>query len=221
MVQLIFLSTMPQMPDMVRARLAKESLTGSATTVTPAPSRSGPVSLPSEHEVCAPTSRTQSMTGDFRRRKYYVPEEPASLIVNAASPTRDSTSDQLREERDQIMQVKIEGQMQKRSFGCWWTTYWAVLDQSAIRFYNSEQASISQPDALVEELAASCLVPEIPKNQPTWIVCTDGRSKRKVLYLRSGCGEPTWEDVASARLWHWALGGRLRGINRNARSSTQ
>lgn len=36
-------------------------------------------------------------------------------------------------------QVKIEGQMQKRSLGCWWTTYWVVLDQTAIRFYSSEQ----------------------------------------------------------------------------------
>ena len=24
----------------------------------------------------------------------------------------------------EIAKVKIEGQMQKRSFGCWWTTYW-------------------------------------------------------------------------------------------------
>ena len=214
---------MPELPpsDMVKARFAKESLTGSATTVTPAPSRSGPVSLPSEQEVCAPASRTQPMTGDFRRRKYYIPEEPASFVANVASPTRDSTSDQLREQRDQIMQVKIEGQMQKRSLGCWWTTYWVVLDQSAIRFYNSEQASISKPDEPVEEVAANGLMPEIPKNQPTWIVCTDGKTKRKVLYLRSGCGDPTWEDVASARLWHWSLGGPVRGSSRNKRSSSQ
>ncbi|CAK9063040.1 unnamed protein product [Durusdinium trenchii] len=156
-VQKSFLSAMPKMPDM-SARFGKESLGGSSTTVTPTPSRSGPisVSLPSEHEVCAPTrptSRTQPMTGDFRRRKYYIPEEPNFSVE--VSPGRDSTRDQLREERDQIMQVKIEGQMQKRSFGCWWTTYWVVLDQSAIRFYNSEQASISKPDMPVEEIAPS------------------------------------------------------------------
>eukprot|EP00913_Durusdinium_trenchii_P009630 g9048.t1 len=51
----------------------------------------------------------------------------------------------------------------------------------------------------------------LTRNHPTWVICTDSSTKRKVLYLRSGCEPPTWEDVASARLWYWALGARQRG----------
>eukprot|EP00913_Durusdinium_trenchii_P029398 g27558.t1 len=89
------------------------------------------------------------MTGIFRKRKYYVPEEHGLFEATVSSPTRI----QLRA-REQIMQVKIEGYMQKRSFGFLWTQYWVVLDQTAIRFYESEQASISRPDAPVEEVLA-------------------------------------------------------------------
>lgn len=197
--------------------LAKDSISGTSTTP---PSRSGPGSLPStEYEdaedasgfptlpVMAPDDRIQPMTGHFRRRKYYIPEERVdSFKATVASPTRDSTRCEQLRAREQIMQVKIEGLMQKRSFGLLWTSYWVVLDQSAVRLYESEQASISRPDAPVEEIPAHRIVPEIPRNHPTWVICTDDWTKQKVLYLRSGCEPPTWEDVASARLWYWALG---------------
>eukprot|EP00438_Fugacium_kawagutii_P010853 Skav222097 [mRNA] locus=scaffold2165:282656:288930:- [translate_table: standard] len=196
---------------------AKDSISGS--TATTPPSRSGPGSLPStEYEdvssfsalsARAPEDRTEPMTGNFRRRRYYIPEEHSdSFKATVASPIRDSTTRCERRPREHIMQVKIEGLMQKRSFGLLWTSYWVVLDQSAVRFYESEQASISRPDAPVEEIPAHRLVPEIPRNHPTWVICTDDWTKQKVLYLRSGCEPPTWEDVASARLWYWALGER-------------
>mmetsp|Transcript_142617 Transcript_142617/g.201760 ORF Transcript_142617/g.201760 Transcript_142617/m.201760 type:complete len:210 (-) Transcript_142617:174-803(-) len=196
---------------------AKDSISGS--TATTPPSRSGPGSLPSsEYEdasgfstlsVRAPVDRMQPMTGNFRRRKYYIPDDDSEVAVAAASPVRslrDSTICEQLQAREHFMQVKIEGYMQKRSFGVLWTPYWVVLDQSAIRLYDSEQASISRPDAPVEEIPVNRLVPEIPRNHPTWVICTDDWTMQKVLYLRSGCEPPTWEDVASARLWYWALG---------------
>ncbi|CAJ1335110.1 unnamed protein product [Effrenium voratum] len=141
------------------------------------------------------------MTGNFRRRMYCLPRE-YGLEANAAS-VRDSISEQLRAQRDQIMQVTIEGEMQKRSFGIWWTTYWAVVDQTAVRFYENEQASISRPNSPVEVYALP-LVPELSREHPSWVICRDAQTKRKVMFLRSG-SEPAWEDVATARLWHWAL----------------
>mmetsp|Transcript_4563 Transcript_4563/g.5172 ORF Transcript_4563/g.5172 Transcript_4563/m.5172 type:complete len:154 (+) Transcript_4563:46-507(+) len=102
---------------------AKDSISGS--TATTPPSRSGPGSLPStEYEdvssfsalsARAPEDRTEPMTGNFRRRRYYIPEEHSdSFKATVASPIRDSTTRCERRPREHIMQVKIEGFRVKR-----------------------------------------------------------------------------------------------------------
>mmetsp|Transcript_47585 Transcript_47585/g.113239 ORF Transcript_47585/g.113239 Transcript_47585/m.113239 type:complete len:194 (+) Transcript_47585:74-655(+) len=150
------------------------------------------------------------MTGNFRRRMYCLPEEYAQ-----ANATRDS-SEELRA-RDEFMQVRIEGFVQKRVLGMWWTPFWAVLDQSALRFYKNEQASISRPEE-PEELVALPLSAELSMDNLTWVVCRDARTRRKVMYIRSGSEPACWEDVATARLWHWALNETHRSAE-SARSS--
>ncbi|CAJ1439374.1 unnamed protein product [Effrenium voratum] len=187
-------------------KLSKDSgsTTASQASLTPGSSRNGADEIQALRVPRAPADRlpASGMTGNFRRRKYCLPQEYASLEVNAAAPV-DSSGEQLRAQRDQFMQVTIEGTMQKRSYGMWWTSYWVVLDQTAIRFYENEQASISRPNHPEEEIALP-LLPELSTENPSWVICRDAH-KRKVLHLRSWSDPACWEDVATARLWCWAL----------------
>mmetsp|Transcript_50666 Transcript_50666/g.94611 ORF Transcript_50666/g.94611 Transcript_50666/m.94611 type:complete len:210 (+) Transcript_50666:66-695(+) len=195
----------------------KDSNSGSTTTMTPPPSRSGSGSRTAfslEEDSLAemarlpakpPRERKQNPTGEFRRRKYIFQDGSTLRDTCPASPTRDWTGElRAQRDREQNNQVRIEGPLQKRSFGFWWTQYWVVLDRVALRLYETEQASLTSAASPIEEISVQELTAEQPKNQPAWIVCTHGGGSRKVAYFRSGC-ETTWEDVAAARLWLWAL----------------
>ncbi|CAJ1411056.1 unnamed protein product [Effrenium voratum] len=140
----------------------------------------------------------------------------ACIAFPRSTPRRMQRGEELRA-RDEFMQVRIEGFVQKRVLGMWWTPFWAVLDQSALRFYKNEQASISRPEE-PEELVALPLRAELSMDNLTWVVCRDARTRRKVMYIRSGSEPACWEDVATARLWHWALNETHRSAE-SARSS--
>lgn len=126
----------------------------------------------------------------WRRRKYSAPSGVATGL-QAPLPALD---------------VVIEGPLQVRRLGLFWSLRWCVLDAAELRIYESEATERAPLQAFkVRELVAAP-VEDFEGTATQVFELTDPEHGYSFATLRAG-NSGRWEELAAARLWILALQG--------------